>query len=139
MVSGKPPQVSAAMTPAPSRAHNAQTARRALHSTSSRGAGPGGADLRPCCTFGAHSENKLCAHCTKINRMKIRKQTPSKVKKMYKQKFRKEEVQMLLPFRKPLNGEKKCKIHKTMLIQDLFVKNSYKINSKFIFFAIKTH
>lgn len=28
----------------------------------------------------------------------------------------------LLPFRKLLNGEKKCKIHKTMLIPDLFVK-----------------
>lgn len=31
----------------------------------------------------AHSENKLCAHCTKINKMKIIiiKKIPSKVKK----------------------------------------------------------
>lgn len=56
---------------------------------------------------------------------------------MYKNLERK-KVQTWLPFRILLNGEKKCKIHKTMHIQELLVKNSYKkINSKFVFFAIK--
>lgn len=33
-------------------------------------AGPGGQTSDPAVTLRAHSENKLCAHCTKINKMK---------------------------------------------------------------------
>lgn len=65
-----------------------------LHALCAATGRPRWADLRPRCTLRAHSENKLCAHCTKINKMKIIiiiKKIPSKVKKMYKQKFRKEK------------------------------------------------
>ena len=42
-----------------------------LHALCTATGEPRRADLRPRCTLGAHSENKLCAHCTKINKMKI--------------------------------------------------------------------